>query len=273
MADGFVLSSERDAKDLVSMLRLFRSGAFGGLGGIAGGFQVTPRTPYYVTNDSGEEVPAYACMQVVGTEEIGGQNFLSVDIPADVSGDAGAFLFNGSAAIADGDQGVAQFGPVVRAFKDTGTVTAGDRWQPVVGQWYIEADTEGEFIAAGADDIEDDVLRIFTGVGGGGTGTNCKLVKCTAGIAAATATLPGKATCSIVQIASDLYAAATGTLTVYNTSEVAIPVDKILPAWRETVSGLWVAQPGIVGLQYSDPNLQYRVDGLTWVTWATTTEC
>lgn len=128
--------------------------------------------PAYFHNDSGEEIPPYACMQVTGTEEIGGQNYLVVDQPADVDGTAGGYIFNGPTAVADDDEGKYQSAQVVRGYKNTGTVTGGDKWSPVVGEWYIAQVDGGPFICCGADDVDDDVLKVFAqGVGGGGGGT------------------------------------------------------------------------------------------------------
>lgn len=50
--------------------------------------------PKRFTNDSGETIPPYACMQIVGTEELGDNVFLKVDKPLDTDGTAGAFIFN-----------------------------------------------------------------------------------------------------------------------------------------------------------------------------------
>lgn len=125
--------------------------------------------PAYFHNDSGEEIPAYACMQVTGTEEIDGQNYLVVDKPADTDGTAGGYVFNGPDAVADDDEGKYQAAQVVRAYKDTGTVTGGEKWSPVVNQWYIAQVDGGPFICCGADDVDTDVLKVFAqGVGAGG---------------------------------------------------------------------------------------------------------
>jgi hypothetical protein len=119
---------------------------------------------YHVHNDSGEEIPAYACMQVTGTEELYEQTYLTVDKPADVDGTAGWFVFNGPNPIATGDEGTIQKGPIFRGFKNSGTVTAGDIWGPTSGQWYLSAD--GSLCRVfGDDNVDDDVFR-FTMTGG-----------------------------------------------------------------------------------------------------------
>ena len=123
---------------------------------------VPPDAPIYIRNDSGLVVPPFACLQVTGAVDVGGQNYLTIDQPADVTGDAGWYLFNGIAPIeADADSyGIAYAGPLVRMLTDGSTVTCGDRWQPMVGEWTVEPGGT-LFIAAGLDDIEADVMRAF----------------------------------------------------------------------------------------------------------------
>lgn len=124
-------------------------------------------SPVKFTNNSGETIPAYACIQITGTEEQGGINYLVADKPADTDGTAGWYLFNGAREVASDAEGVAQLPPVMRGYKNTGTITGGDRWRPTAGQWYLTQDDSGIFVAAGADDVEDDVLRVME-IGGSG---------------------------------------------------------------------------------------------------------
>jgi hypothetical protein len=121
----------------------------------------------YVRNDDATEAPAFACMQVVGTVEVGGQNYLKVDKPIDADGTGGWFVFNGPYAIPAGDFGTAYDGPLCRMLTDGSTVTAGGLWGPVASQWTI-APGGSLFVAAGEDDIATDVMRGFF-KGGGGT--------------------------------------------------------------------------------------------------------
>jgi hypothetical protein len=121
----------------------------------------------YVRNDDATEAPAFACMQVVGTVEVGEQNYLKVDKPIDADGTAGWFVFNGPSAIPAGDFGVAYDGPLCRMLTDGSTVTAGGLWGPVASQWTI-APGGSLFVAAGEDDIAADVMRGFFKGGGGG---------------------------------------------------------------------------------------------------------
>jgi hypothetical protein len=128
---------------------------------------IPPLAPIYVRNDSGEEIPAYACLQTTGTVEDGGQNFITVDQPVDNTGDAGAYLFNGQEAIEIGGFGIAYDGPLTRMLTDGATLSSGDKCRPVVAEWYIELG--GDLITiVGDDDIEPDTVRGVIGASGSG---------------------------------------------------------------------------------------------------------
>ncbi len=42
--------------------------------------------PIYIRNDSGEEIPRFACLQVTGSVELNGQHYIKVVQPVDVTG-------------------------------------------------------------------------------------------------------------------------------------------------------------------------------------------
>ena len=129
---------------------------------------IPPQAPIYVRNDSGEEIPPFACMQTNGAVDAGGQNYLKVVKPVDDTGAAGRYLFNSIAPIEIGGYGIGHDGPLVRMLTDGSTVTCGDLWQPDIGEWAVT--TGGElFTAAGADDIDTNVMRAFIGGSGGGS--------------------------------------------------------------------------------------------------------
>ena len=130
---------------------------------------IPPLAPIYVRNDSGEEIPAYACLQTTGTVEDGGQNFITVDQPVDNTGDAGAYLFNGQEAIEIGGFGIAYDGPLTRMLTDGATLSSGDKCRPVVAEWYIELGG-GLITIVGDDDIEPNTVRGVIGAAGGGGG-------------------------------------------------------------------------------------------------------
>lgn len=131
---------------------------------------VPPPAPIYVRNDTGEEIPPFGCVQTDGTAEDGGQNYVKVVKPADVTGAAGWYLFNGIAPIEIGGYGVAHDGPLVRMLTDGSAVTNGAKWAPVVSAFTVAPAAGGIFTAVGADDIEPNVMRGFSSQGGGGGG-------------------------------------------------------------------------------------------------------
>jgi hypothetical protein len=161
-------------------------------------------------------------MQVVGTVEFGGQNYLTVDKPIDGTGTAGWFVFNGPNAIASGDFGVAYDGPLCRMLTDGSTVTAGALWGPVASQWTI-APGGSLFVAAGEDDIATDVMRGFFKGGGGDT---ILFATRTGGIAArSTTSYPhtfSSATVDLIdEVTGNLYS-PNRELTVYNATNIVI---------------------------------------------------
>lgn len=121
---------------------------------------VPPDAPIYVRNDSGEEIPPFACMQTNGAIDAGGQNYIKVVKPVDATGAAGKYLFNSIAPIETGGYGISYAGPLVRMLTDGSAVTCGDSWQPNVGAWAVEPGGS-IFTAAGEDDIDTNVMRAF----------------------------------------------------------------------------------------------------------------
>lgn len=128
---------------------------------------MSPESPIFIRNDSDAVLPAFGCVQVTGTYEQGGQNYITVDKPVDNTGEAGRFLFNSRAPVEVGEFGVAHDGPIVRMLTDGSPVICGELWQPVVNSFLVSLGGS-MFSAIGADDIETDVMRAFTAGGGGG---------------------------------------------------------------------------------------------------------
>jgi len=157
------------AKEMLRVYRQLQASGLLGRDTIESIVRRVPRsieTPVFFRNDSGEEVPRYACMQVIGTVESGGQNYLLIDKPADTDACSGEYIFNGHEVVpapsgSDAQYGTAQSGRLARAIKASGTSTAGERWNPVVGDWTIEQADRGRFVMAGDDDIATDVARVF----------------------------------------------------------------------------------------------------------------
>jgi hypothetical protein len=144
-------------RTIVEVVRYLRSSGFIISTPLKGVRNIEQATPIYVRNDSGVAVPPFACLQATGTVEAGGQNYITIDQPADTTGDAGPFIFNGFAEIAaTGDQryGIAHDGPLCRMLTNGTAMASGDKARPVVNQWYIELGGE-LFTIVGDDDIAD----------------------------------------------------------------------------------------------------------------------
>lgn len=176
----------------------------------------------YVRNDDASEAPPFACMQVVGTVEVAGQNYLKVEKPIDGTSAGGWFVFNGPSAIPSGDFGIAYDGPLCRMFIDGSTVIVGETWGPVSGQWTIEPGGS-LFVAAGEDDIAADVMRGFFKGGGGDA---ILFATRTGGIAARSTTsyphtFPSATVDLIDPVTGNLYS-PTRTETVYNSTNIVI---------------------------------------------------
>ena len=156
---------------------------------------------------------------------------------------------------------------------------------PTAVQWRVGQNpgvTVGGLDGGQPEDLDDEIaiLRDHNGkavnwllVDSGSGGFSSKLVYATSGIPARSGVTPGSATCTEYKMASGDYATNTNTLTVLNHSAVAVPTGMVLMASYEGITGTWGVEPAIVGLRISSTNLQYTVDGTTWVTWATATTC
>ncbi len=131
------------------------------------------RHVYYFKNEDEQEAIPFACLQVVGTEVgLNNRTYLKVKRPADTTSDAGHYIFNGVNAVPSGELGNGFDGPLVRMASDETDFEAGDLFQPIVDSWKVEKGGSN-FIAAGVDDIRDDVIRGFIGASGGG---GCELM-------------------------------------------------------------------------------------------------
>jgi hypothetical protein len=165
-------------------------------------------------------------MQVVGTEEIDGQNFLKVDRPFDYSESVmGPFLLNDTEAINPNEIGMAQFGPVFRAIKDTGTFTVGTRLNPTADSFKL---SKGPlFVYLGDDDVDEDIIKV----------ERCEtplLAVATSGISANSS---GSVTAK--QPASGNWTAGSVTYTAWNPTGVAISSSALCLIYP--VDAKWVA--------------------------------
>lgn len=223
------------ASKILTRLATLESAVFGG------GSSVVPQLgppAIYVHNVSGEEIPAYACMQCTGTEVIGNRTYIQVNKPADSTGEAGGFLFNSPRAIAIDGNGVGFAGPHVKALGDGSAATAGDRWAPVASNWEIADSTSGFLICIGDDSVATDVVRCVYSYGANGV---MHFVSPSGGIPARSSLTMGSASCDVYLSSSGGVLSDSSTNeTVYNMASSAFGNSTHGIAARND-AGLWVA--------------------------------
>jgi hypothetical protein len=129
----------------------------------------------FVRNESDEEIPAYGCMEVTGTEEIGGRTVVTVTKPTRTDGE---YLFNSQFAIAaaagsssSGNESIGngwafRFGVVIMLGSPPSE--PGAAYGPIVDSWEIE-ETDGPFVVFGPHNAKENALIGRIG-GGGGSG-------------------------------------------------------------------------------------------------------
>jgi hypothetical protein len=146
---------DREIGELAALIRHYRkNGLWTGDG--ESSFTQGPSAGIVVKNTEATEIPAYGCMEVIGTVEEDGRNYVRVKKPTS----AGLlFLFNGHTAIEASGYGTAQRGPVYWVYKNSGTVTHGNRWAPTAGQYYLTAGA-GPYVVLGEDAIAANVFRV-----------------------------------------------------------------------------------------------------------------
>lgn len=123
-------------------------------------------------NTSGEEVPAYACMKVVGTTTVNGRYILEIDKP-DEYGAQWQHLINGPVAVPDGGYGTCT-GNFPTRIASTGS-TAGELYGPRNNSWELTSNTGG-FRALETGVFVREPMMVFAGkftgtVSKGSTGT------------------------------------------------------------------------------------------------------
>jgi hypothetical protein len=106
--------------------------------------------PISVYNDSGQTVPAYGLMQITGSLDEDGRNYIKIKRPAD-SVPPGLLLINGPTEIAVAGYGTAQQGPKYRLLHDGGTYAAGYTLGIDIGSF--EATAGSMFSVLGDDEI------------------------------------------------------------------------------------------------------------------------
>jgi len=123
-----------------------------------------------VKNDSGEVIPSFACMQIIGVEDIAGQTCIKVVKPTSTDGQ---FLFNSHFPIAvpsETERGVGwAFRHGVVTMLGNAPTEPGAAFGPIVGSWEIEEGGD-TFVVFGRHDFSD---RALVGrFNGGGTSTH-----------------------------------------------------------------------------------------------------
>ncbi len=108
-------------------------------------------------NDSGEEIPPWGAMKVTDATMEDGKAIVVVDKPEAISQ---ILLFNGARAVADGNRGVAQSGPVYRVTYTGTAPTNGRVVGHINGQWYLD-DAAGGFIVIGEVSADADTMFVM----------------------------------------------------------------------------------------------------------------
>lgn len=120
----------------------------------------------FVSNESGETIPAYGCLQITGTTVVAGRTALTVNKPSDTSSE---YVFNSQFEIESGGTGWAyRYGIVVML--GTAPTSAGQSYSPQLGSWEIESDDNGPFVVFGEHNAASNGL-IGRFAGGGASGT------------------------------------------------------------------------------------------------------
>lgn len=165
MPEGVTLTPEL-ANILREMARLYRANGWPSVSTQRETRFYPPDSIIFV-NRSGEEIPAYGCMQVTGSIEQDGRTIFEVTKPdAATITSENQLLFNSSRPVADDENGLAQPPTIVKALKDSAETTddVGKGWNYTDGEWYLSP--SGSFTYYGVSDIDDDVIIVKSPSGG-----------------------------------------------------------------------------------------------------------
>lgn len=134
----------------------------------------------FCKNTEAEVIPPYACMRIIGVEDVGNRTALKVEKPTSTTGH---FVFNGPyeipvdvTEIIEGETVVTEpgvgwgyrHGIVLMLGNEPATV--GEQYLPIVDSWEVEAGN-GPFVVFGRDQTTPQALvgRFAAGAGGGGS--------------------------------------------------------------------------------------------------------
>lgn len=102
-----------------------------------------------VYNNSGEEVPEFACMQIVDTEIVEDVTYLKITKPTSTTG---KYIFNNASKIAIGSRGIGHTWDIVRML-GSGAATPLASYGATVGAWTIQEQSGGPFTVYGDDAV------------------------------------------------------------------------------------------------------------------------
>lgn len=111
--------------------------------------QIDEPSPHriFVKNESGEEIPAYGCMQITGAVTEAGRVFLKVTKPNTICGEC---IFNSQFKIAVGAYGWGYAFGIVRMLGSAGAYSSCERYGATAGSWSI-SQNDGGFLVYGDD--------------------------------------------------------------------------------------------------------------------------
>jgi hypothetical protein len=173
--------------------------------------------PITFRNDSGETIPAYACVQLFSTADESDRNIFVAKKPVNTTtANVDQFVFNNEFEVAIDAYGTAQSGPVFRATK-TGSIASGVRVGPVNSSWKID---RGAFWTnLGTDDVQTDCVRLMSN-------DSLLLAVATTGVPARSGTTLGKATVAVrhltVSGSNRVIADSSWTVDAYNVAATAV---------------------------------------------------
>jgi len=106
-------------------------------------------------NDSGEEIPPFACLEVTGTTEDLDRTFVTVTKPTSICGE---YIFNSQFAVEADKWGWAYAFGVVRMRGTASTYSSCKRYKPTIGSWDV-SEGPGPFLVYGEDTSIDGSIR------------------------------------------------------------------------------------------------------------------
>lgn len=227
------------------------------------------------TNDSGEIIPPFACMQISDTEFENNEIILTVIKPttAGIAKGPGKLVFNGEIEIPIDGNGFALVGDVCHAI-EASAVTEGDECGPADASWKLSSSGTGYWKLA-SDDSEsgsDDVMVVRRGAAA--TSSFRLFMSPGGGIPARSGTAVSHASCTEYKLVAGVLTTNSTSKDVYNPWPVDIPNSYPIVASQESLTGFWIAQfPGVIDVRWIDPDLEQTLDGTNYDNIDTAEDC